>query len=190
MKVQLDDSSETLSLVLSCFQNLFLRDYDTLLKARCGEPLYLPKSETGSSHVIYFVEHNWSSALHEVAHWCIAGQRRRTLTDYGYWYEPDGRDKNQQLIFEKVEAKPQALEWLFSSALRKSFFVSIDNLNGSMVCSDDFKRAILNEAKNYLTCGLPVRANAFLEALQDRCSSHDFFDSYWRKVLEKEILPY
>src|SRR3546814_2809228 len=49
-----------------------------------------------------------------VAHWCLAGAARRRQDDYGYWYAADGRDLEQQHLFEQVEVKPQALELLFS----------------------------------------------------------------------------
>ncbi|GAM69307.1 transporting ATPase [Vibrio sp. JCM 19236] len=26
--------------------------------------------------------------MHEIAHWCVAGPKRRLLEDFGYWYEP------------------------------------------------------------------------------------------------------
>ena len=56
---------------------------------------------------------------------------RRKQVDYGYWYEPDGRDHVQQQAFEQVEVKPQALEWLMALACGVPFEVSCDNLNGS-----------------------------------------------------------
>ncbi len=52
----------------------------------------------------------YASALHEIAHWCIAGENRCQQVDYGYWYEPNGRSEERQFEFEKVEVKPQALE--------------------------------------------------------------------------------
>lgn len=54
--------------------------------------------------------------MHELAHWCIAGPERRLLADYGYWYEPDGRTEQIQAEFEKVEVKPQAVEWILSAS--------------------------------------------------------------------------
>ncbi|WP_417667272.1 elongation factor P hydroxylase, partial [Pseudidiomarina sp.] len=41
--------------------------------------------------------------LLEMSHWCIAGEKRRQLEDYGYWYLPDGRDAQQQHAFEQAE---------------------------------------------------------------------------------------
>ncbi len=39
------------------------------------------------------------------------------LPDLGYWYAPDGRIEEQQALFEQVEIKPQAIEWLFAKSL-------------------------------------------------------------------------
>ena len=40
------------------------------------------------------------------------------------WYAPDGRTKEQQALFEQVEIKPQAIEWMFSKAFGRRFRVS------------------------------------------------------------------
>jgi len=79
---------------------------------------------------VIFAHGFYASALHEVAYWCIAGEKRRQLVDYGYWYCPDGRDIQTQHQFENVEIKPQALEWLFCVASDFPFNVSCDNLQG------------------------------------------------------------
>ena len=92
--------------------------------------------------------------LVEQAHWCIAGKSRRLLRDYGYWYVPDGRNASQQFEFERVEVKPQALEWLFSTACGIQFKVSADNLNNDMGISPSFKKAIAAQARAYCEHGL------------------------------------
>ena len=92
------------------FDQLFLHQYNTCLRGGGAEPIYLPASSCGELHRVIFRHDYFSSALHEVAHWCIAGPLRRQQVDYGYWYVPDGRDAQQQLRFEQVEARPQALE--------------------------------------------------------------------------------
>lgn len=63
----------------------------------------------------------FNSALHEISHWTIAGKERRLLADLGYWYAPDGRTREQQALFEQVEVKPQAIEWLLPQLLAASF---------------------------------------------------------------------
>ncbi len=77
-------------------------------------------------HRIVFA-HGFSPVLHEISHWCIAGEARRRLR---YWYCPDGRDEKTQCEFEVVEIKPQALDWLFCVAVGIPFNVSCDNLEG------------------------------------------------------------
>ena len=81
-----------------------------------NEPYYQPATGECDMHRLFYRSDYFASALHEVAHWCIAGERRRQLADFGYWYTPDGRSPQQQSAFEAVEAKPQPLDWFFSLA--------------------------------------------------------------------------
>ena len=68
--------------------------------------------------------------------------------DYGYWYQPDGRDEQTQAEFEKVEVKPQALEWIFTQSLGQEFFLSTDNLSGGGASNiDSFKIKIREQGK-------------------------------------------
>ena len=41
--------------------------------------------------------------------------------------------QKQQALFEQVEIKPQAIEWLFATALGKFLYHSLDNLTGEGV---------------------------------------------------------
>jgi len=114
----------------------------------------------------------FSSILHEVSHWCIAGPQRRKLVDFGYWYEPDGRSEIKQKEFELVEVKPQALEWLFTEACGIKFRLSVDNLEQAINeqefkgASEWFKQAVLDQVIHYLKIGnMPERALIFIEAL-------------------------
>src|SRR4051812_38971252 len=107
--------------LINLFNSLFADSEQTILVAGEAEPIYLPKSFGQASHQIVFANYFFSSALHEIAHWCIAGKERRQLPDYGYWYQPDGRNISEQIHFETVEVKPQALEWIFSVAAGSLF---------------------------------------------------------------------
>jgi elongation factor P hydroxylase len=148
------------------FNTLFSQTERTILCSGAEEPLYLPASETEGLHVIYATLDYFSSALHEISHWCIAGEARRQLPDYGYWYEPDGRTLQQQSLFEKVEVKPQALEWLFTEACGQHFRLSVDNVNQpEMKASESFKQNVHSQVLQYLKHGLPQRATLFLNAL-------------------------
>ena len=86
--------------------------------------------------------------------------------DYGYWYEPDGRSAEQQAEFERVEVKPQALEWIFAQCCGAPFRISADNLSGDGAgASDAFKAAVVEAARGYVANGLPARAAQFAQAL-------------------------
>jgi len=147
------------------FQQCFYPGYQTSLRGGASEPLYLPSGSEDQSHTIYYREDFFASALHEVAHWCIAGSRRRLLTDYGYWYHPDGRSSEQQLHFEQAEVRPQALEWHFALACNWPFRISNDNLAAAEQDSSRFVDAVRNQARRYCESGLPQRAMQFRTVL-------------------------
>lgn len=132
----------------------------TLLVGGADEPLYVPASQADDNYSrIYFREDFFASALHELSHWCIAGPERRLKTDFGYWYEPEGRTAAQQQQFEKVEIKPQALEWILSKVLGRKFRVSADNLDGEVSPTESlFKQNIHAQVQAYLINGLPRNA--------------------------------
>jgi hypothetical protein len=147
------------------FDQLFLPDYHTRLEGGGDEPVYLPADGEHTCHRIIFRADYFSSALHEVAHWCIAQQPRRQQIDYGYWYVGDGRNAEQQNRFEQVEARPQALEWIFSVACGLRFRPSYDNLNGTIMQRSGFNQAIYTQLLRYCERGLPDRAGQFRGAL-------------------------
>ena len=113
--------------------------------------------------VIYYKADYGSSALKEVAHWCVAGAARRKLVDYGYWYK-EFRNFEQQLAFEQHEVKPQALEWIFSQGAGIQFRLSVDNFQRIKSGCPDFKIAVRNEAIS-LTSSINKRALSFLRDL-------------------------
>jgi elongation factor P hydroxylase len=150
--------------LIALFNSTFA-DFNTRLVLGSDEPIYLPASKHCSYHQIVFANGFFSSALHEVAHWCIAGEKRRLLEDYGYWYCPDGRDTQQQLDFEKVEIKPQAIEWAFTEAAGRQFQVSTDNLNGAEPDREGFTANVAAQLAHYRQTGFPHRAQRFISAL-------------------------
>lgn len=151
------------------FDACFLASHRTVLRGGADEPLYAPSAapEQEPHRVVYRADYA-SSALHEVAHWCIAGAARRRQPDYGYWYAPDGRSPEQQSAFERVEVKPQALESIFAEAAGVPFVLSADNLDGDPSPSPAFARAVAERRDRYLEEGLPRRAAIFLRALHER----------------------
>ena len=161
--------------VVEIFNRTFARSESTLLEFGGHEPVYCPAGcaeNPGQYHRIIFAHGFVNSALHEIAHWCIAGRSRRLLTDYGYWYAPDGRTSSQQALFEKVEVKPQALEWHLAKACGAKFHLSIDNLNAldggaGNNRTDLFRRVVSEQAQSYLVTGVPERAGLLKQVFAD-----------------------
>lgn len=151
--------------LIDIFNHCFLHEYNTCLLKGGSEPVYLPASNDMPQNSIFFAHGFFSSALHECAHWLIAGTERRTQTDYGYWYAPDGRTALQQQLFQQVEVKPQAMEWILTRACGYRFRLSIDNLNGDESDSSDFGLAVYQQVKSYSEQGLNPRAQHFRQAL-------------------------
>lgn len=147
--------------LITLFNECFFKKYNTLLVKGKDEPLYLPCDENRPHHELFFAHGFFASALHESAHWLIAGEKRRKLVDFGYWYVPDGRTPEQQELFQSVEIKPQAMEWILSMAAGSRFRVSIDNLNGSESDTEIFKNAVHQQVKIYCEKGLSERAETF-----------------------------
>jgi len=148
------------------FNATFTQTENTVLVRGDHEPIYTPAKSPQQHHQIVFAHGYFASALHEIAHWCIAGKQRRLLEDYGYWYSPDGRDVKQQTEFERVEVKPQAIEWAFSCASGKPFAVSTDNLNGAPADAQGFQHAVKQQVMFYLEWDFPPRAAEFIRVLQ------------------------
>jgi elongation factor P hydroxylase len=164
-----DESEQHVSVRLeSVFSRCFAKKYKTRLYGGADEPLYQPATVPGADHALYYRSDYFASALHETAHWCLAGVRRREKTDFGYWYMPETRDIAQQREFEAVECKPQALEWFFSRACSFHFQVSADNLalaqQGALDTSN-FQQRVLEQALAWQITGLPIRADAFYTGL-------------------------
>jgi len=170
------------------FNGLFVENCRTELVAGGEEPIYLPAANARELHRILFTQDYFSSALHEISHWCIAGHDRRQLVDFGYWYEPDGRSLLQQQAFEVVEVKPQALEWVFSAAAGIQFRVSVDNLNINEYDSSAFTEKVCQQVGLYLTNGLPDRAQQLTQGLIEYYRQKLAFAEFRRlMVSQKEV---
>ncbi|MCW2254124.1 elongation factor P hydroxylase [Providencia alcalifaciens] len=153
--------------LIDIFEDCFGEEYNTKLVKGDDEPVYLPADEQTPYHRIVFAHGFFTSALHEISHWCIAGEARRLQADYGYWYCPDGRDEKTQCEFESVEIKPQAFDWFFCVASGIPFNVSCDNLEGDF--DPDrvaFQRKVHAQVMEYLANGIPERPLRFVNALQ------------------------
>lgn len=163
--------------IINLFDQCFANTFNTRLIKGKNEPIYLPADHTDigipaqSYAQVVFAHGYYSSALHEIAHWCLAGEERRKKVDFGYWYCPDGRTSEQQMAFEKVEVKPQAIEWAFCLAAGFEFNVSCDNLSGDELGRQpdhhEFRKQVHNQVAEYLQRGFPARAITFIKALSE-----------------------
>lgn len=162
--------------IIRVFDACFAKQFNTCLVGGAKEPIYLPADATHRHHRIIFTQDYAASALHEIAHWCVAGPERREQVDYGYWYAPDGRTETQQREFERVEVKPQAMEWIFSVAANIRFRLSSDNLAAGLGASDAFAYNVAQQARIFCTQGLNSRARCFSQALARECHVADPFD--------------
>jgi len=160
--------SHEISDIIELFNRTFSQTHNTRLVCCEPEPIYRPVDNECSFNRIVFAHGFFSSALHEIAHWCVAGKERRKLEDFGYWYEPDGRSEERQAEFERVEVKPQALEWIFSVASNHQFHFSADNLEGDAKPSKEFMEKVLIQVHTYLNNGLPKDAEIWKQALTQK----------------------
>ena len=76
--------------IIRIFNECFATEYNTRLEKGDDYPIYLPAflEEDGMKserpyHVILFAHGYYSSALHEISHWLVAGEARRQLEDFG-----------------------------------------------------------------------------------------------------------
>ncbi len=150
--------------LIQIFNEVFADIENTVLRGAGDEPIYLPALD-GAKAQIVFTQDYYASALHEVAHWCLAGEERRQQVDYGYWYIPE-RNPEQQCDFEKVEARPQALESLLADAAYFPFQASMDNLAMPEYKAERFLAALQTEREKFKANGLPARAQKFSDALR------------------------
>ena len=158
--------------LINLFNTLFANQ-EVILERGMDEPEYFPAKDNQPAR-IEFAHGFFQSALHELSHFFIAGEQRRQLSDFGYWYAPDGRTAAQQQAFEHVEIKPQALECLFSLACGRDFQVSQDNLFADFDTSTStFANDVYQQAKAYIAepHTLPRDAKTLLQKLLTICTA-------------------
>lgn len=110
--------------------DVFARVFPSLtVQGGADEPFYVaPKSNVNAT--IHFRSNYPRSLLHEVSHYCLAGNRRRNIDDFGFWYAPCGRTADEQRQFELVEARPQGLEKAMCDIIGIEFSPSLDDFSG------------------------------------------------------------
>ena len=114
-------------------QNLIIALADILpnliIQGDAEEPFY--KAPTATTNAILYFRSNYPrSLLHEISHYCLAGDRRRNLDDFGYWYAPCRRTATEQQRFEEVETRPQGLEKAMCEIVGLEFLPSLDDFSG------------------------------------------------------------
>lgn len=160
--------------LLELLNNQFLNHYHTEIRGGYSEPFY--KASVARQKALIQFSHDYiRSALHELAHWCVAGKVRREHDDFGYWYAPDGRSQQQQNEFFQVEIKPQALEWAFSIVAGVRFEASMDNLNNSVAGADDFEKNVLNQLECFLEKGFSNRADQIIRLIANDRQIEDVY---------------
>ena len=172
------DLDPDVPLIIKLFDDVFYDTYNTRLVHSDSDPEYLPAGLGGNPndfHCIAFAHGFFSSALHEVAHWCVAGEKRRQQVDFGYWYAPDGRSAEQQQAFYQVEIKPQAFEWIFTVASGRKFRVSTDNLNGDVADDRQFEKDVYQQVQCLLLQGLPKRVEQWAAALSSQFKTNSVY---------------
>ena len=144
----------------------------TRLLGGAREPLYLPPGSRGpgSQAIIRYTHDYPASVLHEVAHWCIAGRHRRTLMDYGYWYQPPPRDPIARSAFIIAEVRVQVLESIFTAECGLAFAVSLDDPGAADGRQAEFGALVRQRAALVAEVGVPPRAAEFVASLRRVCT--------------------
>jgi elongation factor P hydroxylase len=184
--------------IIDLFDECFYESFNTRLVKGNDEPIYLPAGKTDINipaqnyAQVVFAHGYYASALHEISHWCLAGEDRRTKIDFGYWYCPDGRSAEQQKAFQQAEIKPQSIEWALCLSAGFKFNVSCDNLSGdefgNQPDSQAFEQQILQQISQYIEHGFPSRAQLLMIKLAARyqqnipISISQFIPSFKREV--------
>ncbi|MCR9261311.1 MAG: elongation factor P hydroxylase [Pseudomonadaceae bacterium] len=151
--------------IVAVFAQCFWASHATELIGGAAEPLYQPAQRSGEPHRLFYRENFAASALHETAHWCVAGSVRRTQTDFGYVYNEPPRSARAQAAFFAAELKVQALEQVFCEAAGLVFVPSADqigvNLNEFRQRLDTYK----SEVRGWMQSSRDDRARHFEQAL-------------------------
>lgn len=159
------DGVQTAHVQVAAIFNLTFAGADVHMVGGGEEPAYSPAAASSPARLLYTRDHA-SSALHEAAHWCLAGRTRRQLPDFGYPYVPAGqRDAQQQRQFEASEVQTQAIEWFLSLAAGVRFHVSLDQPGHD--CAP-MQAHVLAAVSARLARGLPRRARCLQQALATR----------------------
>jgi elongation factor P hydroxylase len=173
----------SLPTLLALLNNKYLGQFNTQVVGGFDEPFY-KSSDNGNKAEIQFSHDYIRSALHELSHWCVAGEERRELDDYGYWYAVDGRNQQQQDEFFKLEIKPQAIEWAFSIVCEVKFEASVDNLNNTVYGIEEFKENLDIQMQVYIMNGFSKRVSEIIKLMADNQAIDNYMDYISQKIQE------
>jgi elongation factor P hydroxylase len=151
--------------IVDVFARCFWLSHATQLVGGAAEPLYQPSARAGEPHRLFYRENFAASALHETAHWCIAGSARRTQVDFGYVYNQPPRSARAQAAFFAAELKVQALEQVFCAAAGLVFVPSADQIGVNL---NEFRQQLetyQSELKGWMKNSGDRRAQKFEQAL-------------------------
>ena len=151
--------------IAATFNRSFAASHRTVLQLGGDEPLFLPATSSQCAVIVSNRDYP-ASALHEIAHWCLASARRRTQVDYGYWYEPPPRSAVTQSRFLAAEERNQALEALLTEAAGLPFEVSLDAIGATQTQRCEFAARVSCRVEALRAGGLPWRAARFHAALK------------------------
>lgn len=128
MSIPMNDDDLCTNLI-DLFEHLF----PTLIIIGGADDPYYEAPKANRKGKIFFKENYPRSLLHEMAHYCLAGKKRRKLDDYGYWYTECGRTSEEQELFQLVEARPQGLEKAMCEVIGIHFSPSLDDFSGRSI---------------------------------------------------------
>ena len=134
------------------------------IKSGAPEPFY-QAAKPSSKAVLHFRSNYPRSLLHEISHYCLAGEARRKVDDFGYWYSPCGRSEAEQAKFEAVEARPQGLEKALCEIVGLAFSPSLDDFSGRP--PSQFFLWELDKSYREMLSDPPPTAHKALAGLQD-----------------------
>ena len=151
--------------IAGCFNARFGRCYQVRLIGGAQEPLYLPAAGVDRA-IIRYTRDYARSALHELAHWCLAGVRRRGRVDYGYWYQPPPRSPDQQQRLRRERRSPYRRWKVCLPKPVDSRSGSVSTISPTMPMRSQPSRVLLPSGWSASeSSGLPARADEIRRAL-------------------------
>ena len=152
--------------IIAIFNQCFAQSCRVEMRGGADEPLYVPATIDKPAELI-FREDFPASALHEAAHWCIAGEQRRQSADFAYSYIAAPRSDAEQALFFAAELRTQSLESVFAQAANVIFSPSADNLNCDVSAFAGAIAGYRTKTQRWLNTPAGIRAMQFCLALAE-----------------------